>query len=146
MRIDIFRPWNSHWWAILAWRPYWYNTVWCQLTSILAWINNNIYYKLLVKLLIHSQTSVAGLILALRPANERRHYKVAKSLTGWAQTYNPPCSGCTVEVREWLSIFIPHCTGHVITWYGVSFFSTNCDLDNALVTAMLYGISRFIVL
>ena len=27
-----------------------------------------------------------GLILGLRPANERRHYKVTPSLIGWAQT------------------------------------------------------------
>ena len=34
--------------------------------------------------------SYAGLILGLRPANERRLYKVT-SLIGWAQTYNQPC-------------------------------------------------------
>ena len=28
----------------------------------------------------------SGLILGLRPANERRHYKVMPSLIGWAQT------------------------------------------------------------
>ena len=32
--------------------------------------------------------SVTGLILGLRPANERRRYKVTLSLTGWAQTLN----------------------------------------------------------
>ena len=31
-----------------------------------------------------------GLILGLRPANERRHYFVTTSLIGWAQTYNQP--------------------------------------------------------
>ena len=31
------------------------------------------------------------LILGLRPANERRRYKVTPSLIGWAQTYNEPC-------------------------------------------------------
>ena len=30
--------------------------------------------------------SYAGLILGLRPANERRSYKVALSPIGWAQT------------------------------------------------------------
>ena len=29
---------------------------------------------------------VTGLILGLRPANERRRYKVTPSLIGWAQT------------------------------------------------------------
>ena len=32
-----------------------------------------------------------GLILGLRPANERRRYKVTLSLMGWAQTKNQPC-------------------------------------------------------
>ena len=32
-----------------------------------------------------------GLILGLRPANERRHYKVTRSLIGSVQTYNQPC-------------------------------------------------------
>ena len=31
-----------------------------------------------------------GLILGLRPANEKRRYKVTPSLIGWAQTYNQP--------------------------------------------------------
>ena len=34
---------------------------------------------------------VTGLILGLRPANERRRYKVTPSLIGWAQTKNQPC-------------------------------------------------------
>ena len=32
-------------------------------------------------------TSLSGLILGLRPANERRRYKVTPSLIGWVQTY-----------------------------------------------------------
>ena len=36
---------------------------------------------------------MAGLIQDLRPANERRCYKVTLSLIGWAQTYNQPCMG-----------------------------------------------------
>ena len=32
------------------------------------------------------QCSIAGLILGLRPANERRRYFVTPSLIGWAQT------------------------------------------------------------
>ena len=32
----------------------------------------------------------AGLVLGLRPANERRCYKVTPSLIGWAQTWNQP--------------------------------------------------------
>ena len=33
---------------------------------------------------------ITGLILGLRPANERRRYKVTPSLIGWTQTYNHP--------------------------------------------------------
>ena len=35
----------------------------------------------------------AGMILGLRPANERRRYTVTPSLIGWAQTQNQPCPG-----------------------------------------------------
>ena len=42
----------------------------------------------------HAMTGVmyvdAGLILGLRPANERRRYKVTPSLIGCAQTWNQP--------------------------------------------------------
>ena len=36
-----------------------------------------------------------GLILGLHPANERRHYKVTPSLTGWARTSNQPWNQST---------------------------------------------------
>ena len=31
--------------------------------------------------------TISGLMLGLRPANERRRYKVKTSLIGWARTY-----------------------------------------------------------
>ena len=34
---------------------------------------------------------ISGLILGLRPANERHRHKVTPSLIGWAQTKNQPC-------------------------------------------------------
>ena len=37
------------------------------------------------------QHGISGLILGLRPVNERRRYKVTPSLIGWAQTWNQPC-------------------------------------------------------
>ena len=38
--------------------------------------------------------SLSGRILGLRPANERRRYKVTPPLTGWAQTWNQPWFIC----------------------------------------------------
>ena len=38
------------------------------------------------KLIVTSTLCVAELILGLRPANEKRRYKVTPSLIGWAQT------------------------------------------------------------
>ena len=35
--------------------------------------------------------TITGLILGLRPANERRRYFVTTSLSGWAQTWTQPC-------------------------------------------------------
>ena len=37
----------------------------------------------------------SGIILCVRPANERRRYIVTWSLTGWAHTQNDACSVCT---------------------------------------------------
>ena len=36
------------------------------------------------------EPSDTGLILGLRPANERRRYKVTPSLIGWAQSWIQP--------------------------------------------------------
>ena len=44
----------------------------------------------LVELSWQDTSSFSGLILGLRPANEKRRYKVTPSLIGWAQTYNQP--------------------------------------------------------
>ena len=46
----------------------------------------------------------SGLILGLRPANERRRYFVTTSLIGWAQTYNQPfaCTPSMYAVTSWL--------------------------------------------
>ena len=40
---------------------------------------------------------MAGLILGLRPANERCRYKLAPSLIGWSQTQIQPCYGEVLE-------------------------------------------------
>ena len=40
----------------------------------------------LVNFELHGSHNRSGLILGLRPANERRRYKVTPSLIGWAQT------------------------------------------------------------
>ena len=47
--------------------------------------------------------SHSGLILGLRPTNERRRYKVTPSLIGWAQTWNQPwhCLHCLVVIASW---------------------------------------------
>ena len=37
---------------------------------------------------VRLRKAFSGLILGLRPASERRRYKVTPSLTGWAQTWN----------------------------------------------------------
>ena len=38
-----------------------------------------------------STCSISGIILCMRPANERRRYIVTSSLIGWAHTQNDPC-------------------------------------------------------
>ena len=49
----------------------------------------------------------AWLILGLRPANERRRYKVTPSLIGWGRTQNQQCNGHRddkLASRAWLPI------------------------------------------
>ena len=45
----------------------------------------------LVNILVTFRTPITGLIVGLRPANERRRYFVTTSFIGWAQTYSRPC-------------------------------------------------------
>ena len=47
----------------------------------------------------YSQIYHPGLILGLRPANERRRYKVTPSLIGWAQTWNQSWSPVVLQVH-----------------------------------------------
>ena len=54
-------------------------------------------FKLLFCIMGLKLNQSAGLILGLRPANERRRYKVTSSLIGWAQTWNQP----------WVSRLVP---------------------------------------
>ena len=69
-----------------------------------------------------------GLILGLRPANERRRYKVTPSLIGWAQTYN----------RPWIYMGFPTPSGAdgSITKFGVS--GNSCELK----TGKPYNLER----
>ena len=48
---------------------------------------------------------VQGVILGLRPTNERCRYKVTPSLIGWPQTSNQPC----VRVASWAGLHIACC-------------------------------------
>ena len=43
-----------------------------------------------------------GIILYMRPANERRHHNVTSSLIGWAHTQNDPCE--LVKLGDWALI------------------------------------------
>ena len=49
----------------------------------------------------HLNMSFAGLSLGLRPANDRRRYKVTLSLTGYAQTYNQACFTFMLRIWRW---------------------------------------------
>ena len=44
------------------------------------------YSEIVGPLMVHENLQMSGLIQGLRPANERRRYKVTPSLIGWVQT------------------------------------------------------------
>ena len=73
-------------------------------------------YKSIVSLMPQSRnnykTSTSGLILGLRPTNERRRYFVMTSLIGWAQASNQPCT-CLQNII-WCCV----CHGN---WYPVKY-------------------------
>ena len=47
-----------------------------KINIMLCWFHTKEYFG----------SGIAGLIMGLHPANERRRYKVTPSLIGWAQT------------------------------------------------------------
>ena len=62
--------------------------------------------------------STTGLILGLRPANERCRYKVTASLIGWAQTWNQPWNYTPLihsvtqsTIHEWISCSLANSVG-----------------------------------
>ena len=61
----------------------------------------------------YSNVFNTGLILCLRPANERRRYKVTPSLIGWAQTNNQPCN---VSVLDAVKTVFYHTTFRCMVW------------------------------
>ena len=79
-------------------------------------------------LVVLNHTKEPGLMLGLRPANERRRYKVTPSLIGWAQTYNQPWDRCQIPTLEGepvgITIQLPWQSTHRITYaLGCSFIS-----------------------
>ena len=51
---------------------------------------------------IGNHAYIAGLILGLRPANDRHRYKVTVSLIGWDQTENQPCIGIIIPPSSYI--------------------------------------------
>ena len=54
---------------------------------------------------------LAGIILCMRPANQRRHYNATASPTGWGHAQNDPCIGmwwCIYTSDNWDSIGSDH--------------------------------------
>ena len=61
-----------------------------QLMATRAWRNSGYAWSPLRDITCHMRCSGTKIRLSLRPANERRRYKVTPSLIGWAQSYNKP--------------------------------------------------------
>ena len=63
----------------------------------------------------------SGLILGLRPANERRRYFVTASLIGWAQTWNQPWWSCQSIKGSGEGLLPVRC--QALTWTNVNLLS-----------------------
>ena len=91
-------------WHFYLWAAYRY--FWCiNISMYISQCNSLFIYTYHVFLLIQlyrlfrsvhkcdviTSLLISGLILVLRPANERRRYFVTTSLIGWVQAWNQPC-------------------------------------------------------
>ena len=85
---------TSHWLgAYTKWSLF---TVWCNIYITGPWEMGQHLCCAMTKhiLVIESWAlpdGISGIILCMRPANERRRYIVTSSLIGWAHTQNDPC-------------------------------------------------------
>ena len=81
----------------------------------------------------------AGLIVGLRPANERHRYKVTPSLIGWVQTQNQPWHAIMLSDPLFSLHFIIHCLRFISTFPICFHFNkelrsvTNCMLSRAAI-------------
>ena len=63
-----------------------YNVIQHTLKPLYSTVYYNVMLYIKSQLQAQAHKAHSGLILGLRPANERRGYKVTLSLIGWAQT------------------------------------------------------------
>ena len=77
------RHWSRiYWWALLLWFvPWWLQHVFCDVMMSLKYANSAV---------------CTGIILWMRPFNERWRYVVTSYLIGWAHLQNDPCVCCDV--------------------------------------------------
>ena len=84
-------------------------------------------FYVLVANILSTQTWSSGLIVGLRPANERLRLQAMPSLIGWVQTYNQPWviivsaddlvpNGARPSAHHWLQCFVGFlpCSGLIL--------------------------------
>ena len=67
-------------------------------------------------LLVYNTCAVPGIILCMRPANEKRRYIVIFSLIGWVHTQNDPCNADELYLRK--TSQLPQCKWSGPEGYG----------------------------
>ena len=58
--------------------------------------------------------SITGIILCMRPANERRRYNVTSSPIGWAHTQNDPCMTYRWDYPIYRGLVTPYSTRYLV--------------------------------
>ena len=79
------------------------------LNSMMAWGDHSVYVPSQWEMVLHCNAisywlgayTESGIILCMRPANERWRYTVTPSLIGWAHTQNDPRAWDCNYDREW---------------------------------------------
>ena len=70
----------------MVWQEYETKTIHVHLTEIISHMEH------LLQFLDYESSVSPGIILCMRPANERRRYTVTPPVIGWAHTQNDPWS------------------------------------------------------
>ena len=74
--------------------------------------------------------TIKGVILCIRPANERWCYNVTSSLIGWVHTQNNLCYPCQTQKNKYYPSITPYGWGITSFWFPVSHWQPTAPCED----------------